>query len=111
MYFINIYLRNWKKSSKTNFKGSKGAKIDPEKIRNRDMRNCIFSDVEFIGSFEGSNIEGADFTGSNYEAPVLEENEFRGSAHFCVRRSAAKWMFPGDWGWATTSVFVRKLLV
>ena len=48
----------------TNFTGSKGAKINPQTIYNKNLSECKFSGVEFIGSFDRVIIKGADFTGS-----------------------------------------------
>ena len=65
------------------FTGSKGVKINPETISSYSLKNTICADVEFIGygndesNFSITNIEGADFTGSNYEETIKFENEFR----------------------------------
>lgn len=66
-----------------NFKGSRGAKINPQTIGKDSLENTICTDVEFIGygndepDFSGIKINGADFTGSNYEETIKFENEFR----------------------------------
>ncbi len=49
---------------KTNFTGSMGARINPQKVIKRDLSGCIFSGVEFDGSFDGANISKTNFTGS-----------------------------------------------
>ncbi len=49
---------------KTNFTGSMGARINPQKVIKRDLSGCIFSGVEFDGSFDGANIFKTNFTGS-----------------------------------------------
>lgn len=68
---------------RTNFTGSKGAKINPQAIYYKSLKNCICADVEFVGEygkepdFNCVTIDGADFTGSNYEESIKFENEFR----------------------------------
>ncbi|MBQ6282079.1 MAG: hypothetical protein IJK66_00915 [Bacilli bacterium] len=54
-----------------NFTGAKNGKlfsryikINPQCALDKDLSNSIFSGVEFVGTFEKSNINGADFTGS-----------------------------------------------
>lgn len=51
-----------------------------------DCHFCKFAEIPFVHFF------------------IFEKNEFFKSAHFGVRRSAAKGMFWGDWGCASTSV-------
>jgi uncharacterized protein YjbI with pentapeptide repeats len=66
-----------------NFTGSKGVKINPKTIGKYSLKNTICANVEFIGydngepDFSNINIDGADFTGSNYEETIKFENEFR----------------------------------
>ena len=48
----------------SDFTGSIGAKIDPQKIDNKYLANCKFKDVEFIGSFDDATIKCSDFSGS-----------------------------------------------
>ena len=61
----------------TSFKGSKGAQINPQRIEKLNLKNIIATDVEFIGSFEGTEIEGANFEGSNYQEIIEYEKSFR----------------------------------
>jgi len=49
---------------KTNFSGSVGVMINPQKLYSFEMGECIFKDVEFIGPFDNTTINGANFTGS-----------------------------------------------
>ncbi len=44
--------------NKSSFKGSKGAKINPQKILYKDCSYVDFTDAEIIDSFEGCNIVG-----------------------------------------------------
>lgn len=66
-----------------NFKGSRGARINPQEVAKRNLKNTICANVKFIGpygskpNFEGLEIDGANFTGSNYEEIIKFENEFR----------------------------------
>ncbi len=46
------------------FKGSKGVKINPQTIYEKDLSYFQFTDVEFTGPFDGCKIEDVDFTGS-----------------------------------------------
>lgn len=46
------------------FTGLTGVKINPEKVWEKDLINCIFNGVEFIGGFKGCRISRCDFTGS-----------------------------------------------
>lgn len=48
----------------TNFKGSKGARINPQTIRSKNFFKSELSDVEFIGSFDGCYISCTKFKGS-----------------------------------------------
>ena len=54
-----------------NFTGAKSGKlfsryikINPQCARDKNLYNSIFNGVEFVGTFEGCNIEGANFVGS-----------------------------------------------
>ena len=46
------------------FTGLTGVKINPEKVQGKDLVNCIFNGVEFIGGFKECRISRCDFTGS-----------------------------------------------
>lgn len=48
----------------TNFKGSKGAKINPQTIKSKSFFKSELSDVEFIGSFDDCYISCTKFKGS-----------------------------------------------
>lgn len=70
--------------SGSDFSGSKGAKINPQTLKAYGLCNVKCKDIEFIGNTEGEqpdffgiSISGADFNGSNYEAGIKEEEEFR----------------------------------
>ena len=47
--------------SGANFKGSRGAKINPQTVKNKDCSYVNFSDVEIIGSFDNCNVIGVNF--------------------------------------------------
>ena len=64
--FAGVYI------NKANFRGSKGAKIDPNFLKADDIHDVVFTDVEFTSPFFQSNgfdysgyIKGCDFTGSH----------------------------------------------
>lgn len=46
------------------FTGIKGIKINPQTVYHKNLCRGKFNGVEFIGSFDGTQIEYADFTGS-----------------------------------------------
>jgi hypothetical protein len=64
--------------TEADFTGSKGAKINPQTIYEKNLDSTKCADVEFIGSFNDVGIEFADFTGSNYEEIINIEENFRG---------------------------------
>jgi len=60
-----------------NFKGSKGAKIDPQTVKDKDFYRTNCADVEFIGSFDGVKRTLTKLEGSNYEEIINFEKDFR----------------------------------
>lgn len=61
---VGYYIRgNFRKCS---FKGSNNAVIDLDGIRSKVkiFEECILESVTFIGSFDGANIKGSNFTGT-----------------------------------------------
>lgn len=56
--FYDICITGW------DFSESKGVKINPQSIKNKDLYKTRLKNVEIIGSFDGCRITNADFTGS-----------------------------------------------
>lgn len=52
--------------SGANFKGSMGARINPQSVKDKNCSNVNFCDVEVIGPFDNCNIEGASFKGIKF---------------------------------------------
>lgn len=50
--------------SGANFRNSKNAIINVEKLGSKDLKNCIFGGVKFEKMIENTDIRGTDFTGS-----------------------------------------------
>ncbi len=48
-----------------NFKGSKGVKINPQKVYNKDLSYCILEGAEVEGSFDDALIYYTNFKGTN----------------------------------------------
>lgn len=48
----------------TQFRGSKGAVINPQNVYNKDLRETKLCDVTIKGSFNGVYVKEADFTSS-----------------------------------------------
>ncbi len=58
-----------------NFKGSKGGRVNPQTVLNKNLFDTILTNVEITGSLDGVNVEKADFTGSNGVLMNFEEAE------------------------------------
>lgn len=63
--FIINYNMNGVKLKNTNFAGAKGdVQIDPQKIYNKILTECVFTGVKFIGALDGCHLYGTSFVGS-----------------------------------------------
>lgn len=61
---LTVYDNKYLIINNTSFKGSKNAKIDPQKIYLGKLENCDFSDVTFTGRFNNCSIINSSFKGS-----------------------------------------------
>ena len=61
---VEIKGANFKGATGINFGSKSRIMINPQKIADKDVSNCVFEGVQFTGPFDGAEIEKSDFTGS-----------------------------------------------
>ena len=59
-----------------NFRGSRGAVINPQEISDRMLNYCVFDSVKFIGPFDKCTIYNSSFKGST--GAVININTING---------------------------------